>query len=107
MRSLRLGGLPVQRGATARDLACNPSRHHGGRLEGGPSCPTTATASRNSQSCFLEVFINLFEENRDLTQPIYDKIRDAYKRPFLSWCLIARNCAKTLEATLKSLRERT
>src|SRR3972149_2887832 len=49
----------------------------------------------------------LFEENRDLTQPIYDKIRDAYKRPFLSWCLIARNCAKTLEATLKSLRERT
>ncbi len=29
------------------------------------------------------------------------------QKPFLSWCLIARNCAKTLEATLKSLRERT
>ncbi len=27
--------------------------------------------------------------------------------PTLSWCLIARNCAATVEATLKSLRERT
>jgi 2-polyprenyl-3-methyl-5-hydroxy-6-metoxy-1,4-benzoquinol methylase len=28
-------------------------------------------------------------------------------RPALSWCLIARNAEKTIEATLKSLRERT
>lgn len=28
-------------------------------------------------------------------------------QPFLSWCLIARNCEKTIEATLKSIRERT
>jgi 2-polyprenyl-3-methyl-5-hydroxy-6-metoxy-1,4-benzoquinol methylase/glycosyltransferase involved in cell wall biosynthesis len=29
------------------------------------------------------------------------------RKPFLSWCLIVRNASKTLEATLKSLRERT
>jgi hypothetical protein len=28
-------------------------------------------------------------------------------KPFLSWCVIVRNAAKTLETTLKSLRERT
>lgn len=31
----------------------------------------------------------------------------AAARPFLSWCMIVRNTEKTLEATLKSLRERT
>ena len=33
--------------------------------------------------------------------------RTAEGRPFLSWCLIVRNCAKTLEACLTSVRERT
>ena len=28
-------------------------------------------------------------------------------QPYLSWCLVVRNCEATLEATLKSLRERT
>ena len=33
--------------------------------------------------------------------------RTAEGTPFLSWAIIARNCEKSIEATLKSLRERT
>jgi tetratricopeptide (TPR) repeat protein len=33
--------------------------------------------------------------------------RSSPDRPYLSWCLVVRNCERTLEATLKSLRERT
>jgi 2-polyprenyl-3-methyl-5-hydroxy-6-metoxy-1,4-benzoquinol methylase/glycosyltransferase involved in cell wall biosynthesis len=29
------------------------------------------------------------------------------RRPYLSWAIIARNCEKTIEATLRSIRERT
>ena len=52
-------------------------------------------------------------EEREVGKEVKVMIRDeapieaVIRRPFLSWCLIARNCAKTLEATLKSLRERT
>ena len=35
------------------------------------------------------------------------KVKASPDRPFLSWALIVRNCEKTLEATLKSLCERT
>ena len=33
--------------------------------------------------------------------------RRSTEKPYLSWCLIARNASKTIEATLRSLRERT
>lgn len=33
--------------------------------------------------------------------------RSSTEPPYLSWCLVVRNCEKTLEATLRSIRERT
>lgn len=33
--------------------------------------------------------------------------RTSKEKPYLSWCLTLRNCEKTVEATFKSLRERT
>ena len=40
-------------------------------------------------------------------EEVTEGVNIAMHKPFLSWCIIARNCAKTLEETLKSLRERT
>ena len=40
------------------------------------------------------------------TEPTVRK-RTSREVPYLSWCLVVRNCEKTLEATLRSIRDRT
>jgi len=47
------------------------------------------------------------EKEVKITIRVEGPIEVVIRKPVLSWCLIVRNASKTLEATLKSLRERT